>query len=266
MELFETGIILMSPLLNMLICAVSFVVALMLEVIMLPRILLISKLKRLYDLPNARKHHRSPTLRLTGVTFFPILILSFLPLVGMQALLLNDSDFAYSSAFIFQFAFSLSGCLILVLLGIKNDLVRVRYSHKFLLQIMAACLLIASGTYIDNFQGLLGIYALPSFVVYPFNLLLIVYIINAINLINGVDGLTASLSCLAAGALGVLLLIQESYYYAPLAFAMVGMLIPLLFYSTSARRKTFMGDTGSLTLGYTLALLAVHYGSQESTM
>ena len=86
------------------------------------------------------------------------------------------------------------GALPLVLLGIKDDLIGVRYSHKFIIQILSALLLISSGTYIDNLYGLLGIYELSPYIGIPFTTLLTVYIINSLNLIDGVDGLAATLS------------------------------------------------------------------------
>ncbi|MEG0889986.1 MAG: MraY family glycosyltransferase [Bacteroides sp.] len=234
------------------------------ETIIIPRVLLISKRKRLYDIPDDRKSHRTPIPRLAGITFFPVLTLIFLPMTGVKALLLNDPTFAYSAAFIIRTAFGLCGCMVLVLMGIKDDLIGVRYSHKFILQIIAAFLLVASGTYLNNLYGLLGIHEIPYYMGIPLSIILIVYIINSINLIDGVDGLAATLSSIAALVLGGCLLAHENYHYTPMAFALGGILVPFIYYNTVSKRKIFMGDTGSLTLGYILALLAIHYSIKES--
>lgn len=245
-------------------CMASFAFAILIESIVIPRVLLISKKKRLYDIPDNRKSHKSPIPRLAGITFLPVLMLSFLPVLGGQAAFMPDPSAIYSPTFIASLAFMMCGCMALVLLGIKDDLIGVRYSHKFIIQIIAALLLIASGTYINNLQGLLGIYAIPYYIGIPLTLLLAVYIINSINLIDGVDGLAATLISIATLCLGGCLFAQGSYSYASLAFAITGMLIPFIHYNTASRRKIFMGDTGSLTLGYMVAFLAIHFSMQRT--
>lgn len=245
-------------------CIVSFVLAMLVELIVIPRVLLISKKKRLYDIPDKRKSHKNPIPRLAGITFFPTIMLSFLPVLGLQAVFLSDPSIIYSASFIMRLSFVMCGCMTLVLLGIKDDLIGVRYSHKFIIQIIAALLLVASDTYINNLYGLLGIYELPYYIGLPFTLLLVVYIINSINLIDGVDGLAATLTGIATFGLGICLFAEGSNSYACLALAISGMLIPFIYYNTLSKRKIFMGDTGSLTLGYMVAFLAIHFSMQSA--
>lgn len=245
-------------------CAASFFIAIFIESIMLPRILLISRRKRLYDMPDKRKSHKSPIPRLAGITFFPVIMLSFLSVSGLQAIYTTEYFINYSAQSIIRLSFMICGALPLVLLGIKDDLIGVRYSHKFIIQILSALLLISSGTYIDNLYGLLGIYELSPYIGIPFTTLLTVYIINSLNLIDGVDGLAATLSIVASVILGSSLLIAGNRTTSILAFAITGTLIPFLYYNTIAKRKLFMGDTGSLTLGYMLSFLAIYYSMQTS--
>ncbi|WP_455585391.1 WecB/TagA/CpsF family glycosyltransferase [Bacteroides sp.] len=245
-------------------CAASFIIAIFIELIMLPRILLISRRKRLYDMPNKRKSHTNPVPRLAGITFLPVILLSFLPVSGLQAIYTTEYFISYSAQSIIRLSFIICGALPLMLLGVKDDLIGVRYSHKFIIQILSAVLLISSGTYINNLHGLLGIYELSPYIGVPFTALLTVYIINSINLIDGVDGLAATLSISASAILGACLISVGSHTTPILAFAIVGTLIPFLYYNTIAQRKLFMGDTGSLTLGYMLSLLAISYSMQPS--
>lgn len=245
-------------------CLVSFIVAILIEFIIIPRVLLISKKKRLYDMPDKRKSHKSPTPRLAGITFFPVIMLSYLPILGLQAFLWDASSTIYSASFNISLSFVLCGCLTLVLLGIKDDLIGVRYSHKFIIQVLAALLLIASGAHINNLYGLFGIYELPYYIGLPLTTLLVVYIINSINLIDGVDGLAATLIGIATLTLGGYLLAEGSYPYAMLAFSISGMLIPFIYYNNSTKRKIFMGDTGSLTLGFMVAFLAIYYSMSDT--
>lgn len=245
-------------------CLAAFLTAILIEMIMLPRVLLISRKKRLYDIPDKRKSHINMIPRLGGVTFFPAISLSFLPISGLLSVWSGHLFPVYSPQSIICLSFMICGVLPLILLGIKDDLIGVRYSHKFLIQIISALLLIASGTYINNLHGLLDIYELPFYIGMPFTILLTIYITNSINLIDGVDGLAATLCMIASLILGIHLIEAANFTMAILAFAIAGTLIPFLYYNCFSRRKLFMGDTGSLTLGYLLAFLAISYSMQPA--
>ena len=97
----------------------------------------------------------------------------------------------------------------------------------------------------------------------PLTIFVIVFICNAINLIDGIDGLASGLSGVSLMVLGVLFLHNQMWTYATLAFSTLGVLIPFFYYNVFGQvehgRKIFMGDTGSLTLGYILAFLCIRY-------
>ena len=97
----------------------------------------------------------------------------------------------------------------------------------------------------------------------PFTVLLVVFVTNAINLIDGIDGLASGLSSVALLVFGFLFMQKELWTYSMLAFATFGVLVPFFYYnvfgSAERARKIFMGDTGSLTLGYVLSFLAIKY-------
>lgn len=103
---------------------------------------------------------------------------------------------------------------------------------------------------------------LPAWSGIPLTILIIVYITNAINLIDGIDGLASGLSCIALTVLALICISKGSYFYALLSLATLGILIPFWFYNVfgNAQRghKLFMGDTGSLTIGYILSFLVIH--------
>lgn len=102
----------------------------------------------------------------------------------------------------------------------------------------------------------------------PFTVLIIVFITNAINLIDGIDGLASGLSSVALLIFTFLFINKGLWSYAMLAAGTFGVLVPFFYYnvfgSVERARKIFMGDTGSLTLGYTLSFLAIKY-SQHNT-
>ena len=101
----------------------------------------------------------------------------------------------------------------------------------------------------------------------PFTVLIVIFITNAINLIDGIDGLASGLSSVALLVLGFLFMEKGLWVYAMIAFSTFGVLIPFFYYnvfgSAERARKIFMGDTGSLTLGYILSFLAVKYSQNN---
>lgn len=234
-------------------CIAVFLLAALVESLIIPRMLLISKKKRLFDIPDGRKVHTGSIPRLAGLTFFPAMLLSFLPLLCIQILISSQQTVNIS------FPLFICGLSVLFMTGFKDDLIGVRYLHKFILQLIASAFLIASGNYVNYFYGMFGIYEIPLLTSVVFTLLLCLSIINSINLIDGVDGLASVLVGIASAALGFSFLCSGSYTYALLAFSIVGILISFLRYNFSSRKKIFMGDTGSLTLGYSLAFLVAHY-------
>ena len=167
-----------------------------------------------------------------------------------------------SDSVLCEFMFLIVGGMLLYLVGVADDLVGVGYRYKFIVQIIAACLMILPNVWFNSFGGLLGIDDIPSFIGVPFTILLIVFITNAINLIDGIDGLASGLSCIALAVLGCMNMISGEYIYALVAFVTFGVIIPFWFYNVfgNAQRghKLFMGDGGSLTLGYILSLLVIH--------
>ena len=151
--------------------------------------------------------------------------------------------------------------------GIKDDLVGLRYRSKFVIQIIAASLIPLSGLWINNLYGLFGIDELTPWLGIPFTILLTVFIVNAINLIDGIDGLASGLSSISLLTLGSLYLYYDQWIYAMLAFSTLGVLLPFFYYNVFGKvnrcKKIFMGDTGSLTLGYILAFLAIAYANNN---
>lgn len=113
-----------------------------------------------------------------------------------------------------------------------------------------------------------GIHELSAYIGMPFTVLIIVFITNAINLIDGIDGLASGLSSVALLIFTFLFINKGLWSYAMLAAGTFGVLVPFFYYnvfgSVERARKIFMGDTGSLTLGYTLSFLAIKY-SQHNT-
>lgn len=249
----------------MIYAIIIFILSLALTSLALPQILLLSYQKKLFDKPEARKQHRMPSSRLGGATFVPVLFFCF-SLVGAIVLKFESATYltAYTEA-LSRIAFFAAGLILVYIMGVMDDLIDLGYKRKFLVQILGALMLWLSGVGINSLGGLLGIGDIPYWASLPLTLLFVVYVTNAFNLIDGIDGLASGLGILAL-VLFVLFSVQRFHLLNLLLFSsMLGILLPFWYYNVYRRRrrnfKLFMGDGGSLSLGYVLAygiLIFIH--------
>ena len=252
---------------NDLFLLCGWLMALLLGSLIIPKILLISHKKRLFDEPDARKVHTTPVPRLGGLSFFPVILITMCLVMGLRYYLGYPVENIPPVQVLCEFLFLAVGCMMLYLIGVTDDLIGVGYRYKFLVQILAALLLVWSGEWFNSLGGLFGIHTLPVYIGVPFTLFVVVYITNAINLIDGIDGLASGLSCIALAVLGFMCAVQGEYIFALLAVCTFGVVVPFWFYNVfgNAQRghKLFMGDVGSLTLGYIISLLVIHLSRED---
>ncbi len=217
-----------------------------------PQLVKIALLKSIVDRPNARRLNRKPVPVLGGAgVFFGILL-------SVSALsFLTDTAILY----IIFAAMSL-----MLYTGIIDDILNIRSTTKFLLQILAVCILMFLGGYkINDLHGLWGIHELPNYVSYPLTVIACVGIINSINLIDGVDGLSSGFGIFTSTLLGVFFLHSGEPTFTILAFATAGAMIPFFMHNVFGRKyKMFIGDGGTLTLGiifsvFVLEILSLKY-------
>ena len=248
---------------NITFIILAFVISAYIARLIIPRILLISFRKKLFDIPDARKLHKSAIPRLGGVSFFPTILLSCCAVLVLRTLTGYSVSALQATYILPEFLALVCGTVLLYLTGIADDLVGVRYRQKFVVQIICASLFPLAGLWINDFYGLFGCGTLSVWFGFPFTVLTVVFITNAINLIDGIDGLASGLSSVALMVLGFLFIEKGLWIYSMLAFSTLGVLIPFFYYnvfgSAEHARKIFMGDTGSLTLGYILSFLAIKY-------
>lgn len=241
---------------NILIVVGAYIISIICEMILLPRIIYIAKKKRLFDLPDKRKIHHLPIPRLGGVSFTPVILL-----VGLFSLFvrfkLNSWEDLNMQERIPEILLLVCGLLIIYLLGVKDDLVGVGFKKKFAVQFLASLCIVGSGVYLNNFYGLLGIYEIPEILGIILSIGLIMFTTNAINLIDGADGLASGISVVAMVLYGIVFAIYHNMWtYSTIAFITIGILIPFFYYNFfHPTRKIFMGDTGSLTLGFLLSFM-----------
>lgn len=238
----------------LIILAVCFI-SLILEMMLLPRIIYVAKKKRLFDIPDQRKIHDCPIPRLGGTSFTPVILL-----VGLFSLFIRFKLNIWGEERLMErvpeILLLVCGLVIIYLLGAKDDLVGVGFKKKFLIQFVASFCVVGSGVYINNLYGLLGITEIPDALGIVLSIGLIMFTTNAINLIDGADGLASGISAIALIVYGILFSIYGMWTYTCIAFIAIGILIPFFYYNFfHPTRKIFMGDTGSLTLGFLLSFM-----------
>lgn len=240
---------------------IAFMISVVMSLFILPQIIEVAFQKRLFDEPDARKIHKAEIPRLGGFSFLPIIIFSMGFTVALGFVfdsLIVYSNLGWMVPKLFMF---FCGLILLYLMGLKDDLTELQYRVKFVVQFIAASFIPLSGFWVDNLYGIFGIYEIPAAVGIPFTVLLFIFIINAVNLIDGIDGLASGLMGLSFLALGVVFLHNNAWVLGMIAFSSLGCLFVFFYYNVFGRpeyhTKIFMGDTGSLTMGYILAFLFV---------
>lgn len=255
---------------NIVFILIAFAISAYIARLIIPRILLISFRKKLFDMPDERKVHKRAIPRLGGVSFFPTILLSCCAVLVIRTLTGYEISTLLASYILPEFLVLICGMVLLYLTGIADDLVGVRYRQKFIVQILCASLFPAVGLWINDLYGLFGIDFISPYIGIPLTILTIVFITNAINLIDGIDGLASGLSSVALLVFGFLFIEKGLWIYSMLAFSTFGVLVPFFYYnvfgSAEHARKIFMGDTGSLTLGYILSFLAIKYSQNTESI
>ena len=211
----------------------------------IPVIIQVAKEKKLFDEPDERKVHKTVIPTLGGLGIFAGFILA--TLLGVP----HGSDNAIQ-----YFA---AASVVIFFLGIKDDILVISASKKFIGQVVAAIIIIKfGGIQLNNMYGLFGIYEIPAFAGLVLTLFTIVVITNSFNLIDGVDGLAGSLGLLTTLVFGGYFFYIGELDYAVMAFALSGSVIGFLIYNF-APAKIFMGDTGSLLLGLINSILVIKF-------
>lgn len=230
----------------MVVVALCFLTAFFVTYFALPSVIHIARDKQLYDVPVARSSHKERTPSLGGIGIFAGTV--FAMLYWMP----------FSSQLMWQYL--LGAALILFLLGIKDDLSDTLPAMKIVAQVMAAAIVVLKcDVQLHSFYGVLGFHApLPLWATVPLSIFTVLVITNAFNLIDGINGLAGSLAALSAGTFAAWFYVTGAMPFAIVAFATLGAVLGFLKYNYSPA-QLFMGDSGSLFLGFIMAVLAIAF-------
>lgn len=234
-------------------------VGMLVTFLVMPALLAFCRAKGFYDVPGGRKVHSCAIPRLGGLLFMPAM------LIALAVVLLFYADEGVLTLKVSSVAMAV-GAFLIYIVGAVDDLVGVKANYKFLMQLVAALLMPFCGLMINNFYGLFGLYELPLWFSYPFTAFIILLIVNSVNLIDGIDGLASGL-CICILVIYVCLFVQmeNTLIYAVGAAGLIGSLVAFFCFNMwgNAKKgtKTFMGDSGSLFLGYAIAYLSIKYAT-----
>lgn len=229
----------------------AFVTAFVVAMIVMPPLIRIIYRFKLFDLPDGRKEHVAPVPTMGGIA----------SITGMAIGCMLWFQFT-KDIFTVSFFFSI---VVLLAIGIMDDLKNLSARYKFAIQIAVALLIAFSGVRITSFNGLFGINELSISAQYTFTILAVVGITNAFNLIDGIDGLAGGLGFMSLVILGIFLTLSGDSNNAIVAFALSGGLLGFLYYNFNPA-KIFMGDTGSLVLGFVISVLCIKLMQLNDTL
>ncbi len=213
----------------------------------IPTIVKISRRKNLMDEPGARSSHLRKIPNLGGVAMF-------------YSIAICASIFAFELFDLYKFLFA--SLVILLYVGVMDDIVIMRAYKKLLVQIVVTTMMvIGSDVRIRSFFGVLSIYELSYWASVAVSIFTFIVLINAFNLIDGIDGLAGGYSVICSALFGISYFRLGEYNYplVVLSAVIIGSVVGFLYYNLSNYRtnKIFMGDTGSMILGFLLAFTAI---------
>jgi UDP-N-acetylmuramyl pentapeptide phosphotransferase/UDP-N-acetylglucosamine-1-phosphate transferase len=160
---------------------------------------------------------------------------------------------------LYNFQYAIAGGFIIFFFGVKDDLTPLNWKLKLLGEILAAIFLISLGDFrITNMHGFLGIHEITYTGSIILSFIVFMGIVNAMNLIDGIDGLAAGIAFLATCIFGLWFYLIGEPAFAYIAIAIIGTLLAYLGFNVfGTTNKIFMGDTGSLLLGYLMTIFVI---------
>ncbi len=192
------------------------------------------------DRPNYRKIHQNLTPRLGGIAIFISFMIGFVATLPSSPLILPI----------------LTGAIIIVLVGILDDIFELKARWKLLGQTLATCIVILGGVYIEFINLPFGHTLQLGVFGVPLTFFWIIFITNAINLIDGLDGLAAGVSSIVLTTISIIAFMDGNIFIGALSLLLSGSTLGFLVHNFHPA-KIFMGDTGSLFLGYMISVISI---------
>jgi len=209
-----------------------------------PVIINVVKVRRLFEKRNERSSHFQMVPSFGGISFFIVFVMS----LSFAEQFFNDGLAFYL----------VPSSIIIFMIGLKDDLTGISPRNKVLGQILATSVLFLSSDFqITQLHGFLGIFNIPLGLSMPLSFAVVIFFINAFNLIDGIDGLSSSLATFFFTFFGIFYFLKGDFTLTMICVSFVGMFLAFLRYNLSSDKKIFMGDTGSMFIGFVLSALVL---------
>ncbi len=227
----------------------SFFLAFLITFVSIPPVLEVARAKKLYAVPNGRTSHEHVTPNLGGLAIFTGFIISSMIFVQI--------------AKIPYMQYIIAGAITIFFIGLKDDIIGLSPLKKFVGEIIAAGLIIDLGNIrIIDLHGLFGVGVIDYYSSDFLSLLIILAIVNAANLIDGIDGLASGVGILTSLTFGYWFYLVGQLQLSILSVALVGALLAFFIFNVfSVKNKIFMGDIGSLLLGFILSIFVIKFNA-----
>jgi len=235
----------------MSIYALVYFISWLLAILTTPVVIAIARKFQMVDHPDIRKVHSFPISRIGGVAIF---ISIMIPLAAV--LLLSGVPSRRPHNIQPEVMALLGGATFIFFVGFIDDIKGLRARTKFFCQLLAAAVVCASGIRISSINVTDTFVLDFGSLAWPLTLLWIVGVTNAVNFIDGLDGLAAGLAAIACGVIVLLSICFSQPVIAVISLCLLGSLIGFLAFNFHPAR-IFMGDCGSLFLGFTIASMTV---------
>jgi len=236
---------------NIYYCVLLFVTIFIVTYYLIPKIRFISLKFNLTDTPGVRSSHTNATPSFGGIAFYISYIMAL-----------------YSLQFFFQSQVSLTllvSISILFFIGLLDDILNLSAKIKFLGQFIGVALLMVQPDFrILSMHGFMGVYEIPFAISVAGSMFFLLGLINAFNLLDGIDGLTAITGIIVASFYSYMFYQLGYFYYVCISITTIATLLAFLRFNFSIKRKIFMGDTGSLSIGLVLGLLTLKLMTADS--
>jgi UDP-N-acetylmuramyl pentapeptide phosphotransferase/UDP-N-acetylglucosamine-1-phosphate transferase len=232
---------------NWIVIILGLVLAFGITWFTIPSIVSVSMLKNLCATSNGRTSHNNPIATLGGIAVFAGFVTSTVIFAGTY--------------FKFELLYIICGLIIILFIGIKDDILIINPWKKLAGQIIAAALIVVlADIRITSFYGLFGVNQIPYSVSILFTIFVFLIITNGFNLIDGIDGLASGVSILTSSIFGIWFWMIGNIDYTILSFSLAGSLLAFFYFNVfSKKNKLFLGDTGSLVTGFVMGVLACRF-------
>lgn len=223
-----------------------FIGSFLLTYLTIPKIIKIVEYKRLMDDPNSRSSHSAKTPTLGGVSFFYTIIFVLFFIHGRD--LMDEAIYI------------IPGLTILFMVGLKDDLIVISPGAKLIAQVFAVAFILVNPSFtIHSFNGFLNIYEIPYYLYLGIAGFIMITIINSYNLIDGIDGLASVVGIVILVIYTTIFYTTGEFFFALLSLSLNACLLAFFGFNISSERKIFMGDTGSLIVGYIISILTLKF-------